>query len=250
MKVVGSNFAAVLLALFSLSLTAETKPIEKVKGLTKSHKTFYDYLTSRDFDCEVTDKKILKPGTLGNSYDLSTATPMCSIVTSCIPKPGIETDTVNAMTACLATDGVCEEPMECAKRRRDESARKVFSGRIINVASTAVSANNRFQDVCWETNGIQDRRGTVQLLSDGKPVEEFCSIVYACRGSKKPKYGSCALRKEGNDDVCPQLNDCINEDLSLVGHSKSDLAVMSAREVDEYFEKYEAGKKLGQQGKH
>jgi hypothetical protein len=219
-------------------------------AFSKELKTFYDYLTSSEYECAITSKRIFKPGTVDSSYDLASVRAGCMLAVSCRPvDTNKKSKAFTANPICRASDlGVCEEPFDCAKRGNDGA--KEFGSKILDVASTAKDANNKFGDVCWETNGVKDRRGTLQLLGkDGRVLEESCATSYVCKGRPNAAVAACATASEitkidgveKTKIVCPQLNDCINADLTIPGFTKKELDEMSPEQRERAMRQYEEG---------
>jgi hypothetical protein len=206
---------------------------------SKKHSTFYDYLTSTEFACSI-EKRIFKPGTIVDKYDFKSAVPACLLSVSCQPAKGIEARSFTAGTYCLAADGVCEEPIDCARRTA-----KVFGGQSLPVSSKPEATSNKHNDICWETNGKKDVRGTIQILSESKVLEEACVAIYACKQRPAPALAVCPMVAKGESDLakseCPLLNDCINKDVSLPGFTEKELDEMPESERARIMRQYEDG---------
>jgi hypothetical protein len=218
------------------------------KSLSKVHSNFYDYLTSDEFSC-VISKRIFKAGSVSKDYPFEDAKSACLLSVTCDPIPGIAAKRVTAGSICLAEKGVCEEPIDCARRSAKDPTATLFGTRFMDITSTAKAANNKFNDHCWETAGKKGKRGTIQILSDGKIAEEACEYHYACKSRPQSTIVVCrttseTVKVDGREEaraVCPQLNDCINGDLSLPGFTDKELKEMSEVEKDRVMRQYEEG---------
>lgn len=218
------------------------------RPLSKLHVDFYDYFTSPDFNNTVS-MHILKPGTLSAGNVSPKAMASCLITTTFTPRPGVDSEEFTAVNYCLARDGVCEDPLQCAKRLRADSTPTNFNGRDLPIAVTGRSKSNRHGDTCRETPGQEEGlRGTIQLLVAGKSIEEGCVTYYSC--VKKPteiRTAACPVIREsvknGNRasdrDACPQLNDCINTDVLLPGFTQDQLNRKTLGEREDIRKAYE-----------
>jgi hypothetical protein len=219
------------------------------KPLSKVHANFYDYLTSDEFSCTISSKRIFKAGSVSKDYPFEDAKSACLLSVTCDPIPGIAAKRVTAGPVCLTENGVCEEPIDCARRSAKATKTTFFATRLLDISSTAKAANNKFNDHCWETAGKKAQRGTIRLLSGDSEGEEACEVLYACKARPQSTVAVCKVASEtvkidGVEKsrlVCPQLNDCINNDLSLPGYTEKELNEMTEIEKDRAMRQYEAG---------